>query len=847
MNEEVRDLRRALSDLAALSALPALWAGRERDFLARSLVETLSRSLTPGTLVYAGLKFPEEPAFAFEAACSQGKTVDAAEARRLGAALAPWLKPTEVAAQAEVPHPSGSGTLRLLVFLLRHQEEFGYLAAGWPSPSLPSPIDRLILAAIAGQAAIALQNMHLMSALGRQARLLESANDAVILVDEGDVIRLWNKGAEKLLGWSREEALGRRARDLLKTGFPVPFEIIKEAVRRRGEWAGELTHTTRAGASVAVVSHWTAEIDESAGPGLFLQISRDVTAQKQAEAAERIQHGRLRLLAEAAELLLAARDPQSAERQLVDKVARHLDADGHCVFAADAAGALRPEIRRTVSPEEAAAGAAEETDGRGPSEAAGGAAGTGGRARVFQRLEAEGRVLGGLAFFRRREVFSDDERELVRTFCHYVSAARRRGRITKDLETRVEERTAQLTALNAELSAARDQALASARFKAQFLANMSHEIRTPLNAVIGMSGLLLNTPLAAGQKEFAEVIRHAGDALLSVVNNVLDFSKLEAGKMALARETFSLARLVRETAEIFRLEAERKGITLRVSVGEGLESTLEGDPSRLRQVVMNILANALKFTDRGKVEVSVRAEREEAGRLWARLAVRDTGIGIAPEDQRILFKPFTQADGSLTRKFGGTGLGLAISRQIVRLMDGEIGLESAPGRGSTFWFRVPLVKRLSIDENLLPHSPAAAAAAQRRILVVEDNSVNSKVAMAQLHSLGAAAEAVADGEQAILAWERGGHDLILMDCQMPVMDGYAASREIRRREAGRRRVPIVAMTAHAMEGDREKCLAAGMDDYIVKPVHLEELKDVLARHAPRTAAAAAADDGTKTL
>lgn len=409
---------------------------------------------------------------------------------------------------------------------------------------------------------------------------------------------------------------------------------------------------------------------------------------------------------------------------------------------------------------------------------------------------------------------------------------------TENLEKEVKERTKQLNELVAELKKMKNKAERASAAKSEFLANMSHEIRTPMNGVIGMNNLLQETELTEKQHELSDMIHQSAESLLRIINDILDFSKIEAGKMQMEQIPFNLHDTVKSATEIIGFSAKEKDLTLNVELDDHLPETLVGDPTRIRQVLLNFGSNAVKFTSSGSVTYNIDLVRQNGSDMVVKFSVTDTGIGIPEKKQQQLFNAFSQADSSTTRKYGGTGLGLAICQKLANLMDGDIGVESTVDEGSTFWFTAHLKnsdqkidsseKKQPIDQDFTKR----VRAEQLTVLVAEDDQINQQVARRLLEKEGFEVVIVENGLETLEEIKQNSYDLLLMDVNMPEMDGLEATAKIRELEQGSGdHLPIIALTAGAMDGDRELCLEAGMDDYISKPIQKNALEKNLQRWA----------------
>lgn len=660
-------------------------------------------------------------------------------------------------------------------------------------------------------------------------RAVESSPAAVILTNPEFEILYVNPAFTALSGYAPEEAIGQRP-NILKSGMmPESFYTELFATLKRGEQfrgrllnrkRGVLLKTPDNGVEFSPATHYWAEtviapiLDESGVLLGYCSIQYDITEQVLHEQLEAMRSQTQHLLTRIA-LVLQSETPFAerinAARMVLEEQGFFNESLTLAVWERDAselrllcaAGAKQTYFERGWASLIAAEWEADRVHG------------------MRLQLDSEyvayqiplrwmGRALGMavVAFQGRHSLFSTlgEEREAFLT---------QLGELIAMAILNEQSRRALLQA--------KHEAERLAQTRSEFLANMSHEIRTPMNGVLGILNLLKETPLSDEQRDLLSTAETSARHLLEILNDILNLAKIEAGQMKLERTPTDLKRLVRETCDMVRPQARLKGLLLREELPDERELYAAADPMRLRQILLNLLSNAIKFTKAGEVVTRLVCLRAEAQQLHLRFEVQDTGIGIPPEKHAQIFEPFRQADGSTTRKYGGTGLGLAISRKLVELMGGRMGVESEVGKGTVFWFELTLPVAeppayVQLEQTERTSEPTALTGL--RVLVVEDNYVNQKVIRRTLEKWGIAVEIAENGQQALEWLARAPFHLVLMDCQMPIMDGYEATRRIRAYEATRGlHIPIITLTANALEGDREKCLECGMDDYLSKPIN----------------------------
>jgi PAS domain S-box-containing protein len=641
----------------------------------------------------------------------------------------------------------------------------------------------------------------------RYSTLIKTAFESIAISVDGIIVEVHEDFA-RANGYELSELIGRHVIDFLVL---EEHELAIQTLSSSEERMGEYSALKKDGSTFAVEAH--GRIIEQDGKPVRVTVIRDITERKRAEEALRESQKKYQALIETTGDFVWETDSQGRftycspqlEKLWGLKPEETIGKISFDMMPEDYKECIKKYfLNLTVSP--------------GP----------------FTGLEAnayDGR--GGLIFTETSGVpFFDDNGRLLgfrgisRDITERKKAEMELRRSRDELELRVLERTADLVK-------AKETAEAAVEAKAAFLANMSHELRTPMNAVIGFSSLLLDEPLSPDHRDYIERIRASGEALLTLINDILDFSKMEKKKTIINLSPLSIRTLLEESMDMVAVQAGKKDLKLSYTIGYGTPDAIIGDNGRLRQILVNLLSNAVKFTDAGEVSVSVFSREIGGGKHRFSFAVMDTGIGIPPDKMGILFQPFSRVDTTMSSRYDGSGLGLAISKSLIELMCGQIWADSEEGRGSTFHF--------SIDSEIVQDLSSRSVTSAKlfynmaeghplRILVAEDNPSNQKVMVEMLKRMGYWPDAVADGREVIESLERRPYDIVFMDVRMPEMDGLKATQEIRKRWPinGPK---VIAITAYALSGDREKCLEAGMDDYIAKPVQKGELAGILKRYA----------------
>jgi PAS domain S-box-containing protein len=628
----------------------------------------------------------------------------------------------------------------------------------------------------------------------RYYSLIEKLGDGVLSSTPDGQIRMANPAAATALGFPRDMLLGRNLRDF---AHPADIPIVQAELKRRlrGEKSVYEFRIVRPddGAVRTIQVTATPEFDSAGNFRGSLGIFRDVTAEREMEH-------RIRLLAHTLES--------------VDELVVICGPDDHVLF-------VNRAFTRAYGYEESELLGQHISVVRSPLDTP----------EVTSHILPATLTGGWRGELWNRRKDGTDFLILLTTAAVKDDAGRLQATVGVGRDITEAKR------VEAELTRAKEEAERANRAKSEFLATISHEIRTPMNGVIGMTSLLLDTKLDATQRDYAETVQQSADALMSIINDILDFSRIEARRLKIEETPFDLQSVIEGVIGILMPKARSTGLALVAEYAATLPREFVGDPGKIRQVLMNLVSNALKFTERGEVRVSISCVGLDSQVAGMRVAVRDTGMGIPQDKLELVFEKFSQVDSSNTRRHGGTGLGLAIAKELIAMLGGAIGVESQVGQGSTFWFTLPL--RLA-----LPRSGAQPAGSRAsddgvgshmRVLLAEDNLINQKVAAGMLQRLGLRTDVAATGVEAVERCGQLAYDLVFMDCQMPQMDGYRAAMELRRREGSIRRMVIIALTADARSGTRERCIEAGMDDCIVKPVKLEDLRQAIEKWAPRLA------------